>query len=171
MPPARAMPAAARPAPHESTWRKASTGGDTSRPMERRLVSGPSPYEPVVGYSRAVVAGPHVFVAGTAPIPPEGDPPEEAYEQARLCLAIVGGALGRGGAGVVLRDGEQAREDDVEAIAEVTLGDDARARRDLLAAHATGQRHEPLARHRREEADARQLGDRGGDVAGHGPLR
>ncbi len=67
--------------------------------MERRLVSGHSPYEPVVGYSRAVVAGPHVFVAGTAPIPPEGDPPEGAYEQARLCLAIVGEALGRAGAG------------------------------------------------------------------------
>ena len=67
--------------------------------MERRLVSGHSPYEPVVGYSRAVCVGPHVYVAGTAPIPETGDPPEGAYEQARLCLAIVGEALGRAGAG------------------------------------------------------------------------
>jgi enamine deaminase RidA (YjgF/YER057c/UK114 family) len=55
--------------------------------------------EPVVGYSRAVVAGPHVFVSGTAPIPADGsDPPASAYEQARLCLAIVLGALEQAGA-------------------------------------------------------------------------
>jgi enamine deaminase RidA (YjgF/YER057c/UK114 family) len=55
--------------------------------------------EAVVGYSRAVVAGPHVHVSGTAPIPPDGsDPPEGAYEQARLCLEIVLGALERAGA-------------------------------------------------------------------------
>ena len=68
--------------------------GDTSV-VERRLIPGHSPYEPVVGYSRAVVDGGHVYVSGTAPIPREGDPPEGAYEQARLCLEIVGGALGR----------------------------------------------------------------------------
>ena len=67
--------------------------------MERRLIPGHSPYEPVVGFSRAVVAGGEVHVAGTAPIPSEGDTPEGAYEQARLCLEIVGEALGRAGAG------------------------------------------------------------------------
>ena len=67
--------------------------------MERRLISGHSPYEPIVGYSRAVVIGDHVYVAGTAPIPADGSPPPEgAYEQARLCLEIVGGALERAGA-------------------------------------------------------------------------
>jgi enamine deaminase RidA (YjgF/YER057c/UK114 family) len=65
----------------------------------RRLISGHSPYEPLVGFSRAVVAGGEVHVSGTAPIPREGDPPEGAYEQARLCLEIVGGALGEAGAG------------------------------------------------------------------------
>ena len=69
--------------------------------MERRLITGHSPYEAVSGFSRAVVAGGEVHVAGTAPIPAEGDPPESAYEQARLCLEIVGGALERAGAGFV----------------------------------------------------------------------
>jgi enamine deaminase RidA (YjgF/YER057c/UK114 family) len=66
--------------------------------MERRLISGHSPYEPIVGYSRAVVAGNHVYVAGTAPIPADGSaPPEDAYEQARVCLDIIGEALERAG--------------------------------------------------------------------------
>ena len=68
--------------------------------MERRLISGHSPYEPVVGFSRAVVAEGHVYVAGTAPIPPDGSPPpDDAYEQARLCLRIIGGALESAGVG------------------------------------------------------------------------
>ena len=68
--------------------------------MERRLISGHSPYEPVVGFSRAVVVGRNVYVAGSAPIPADGSPPpEDAYEQARLCLQIVGAALEQAGAG------------------------------------------------------------------------
>jgi enamine deaminase RidA (YjgF/YER057c/UK114 family) len=66
---------------------------------ERRLISGHSPYEREVGFSRAVVLGRTVYVAGTAPIPPDGsEPPDNAYEQARLCLEIIGEALGRAGA-------------------------------------------------------------------------
>jgi enamine deaminase RidA (YjgF/YER057c/UK114 family) len=53
--------------------------------------------EPVFGFSRAVVSGRHVHVAGTAPIPKEGDPPAGAYDQMRLCLEIVAEALGRAG--------------------------------------------------------------------------
>jgi enamine deaminase RidA (YjgF/YER057c/UK114 family) len=67
--------------------------------MERRLIQGHSPFETITGFSRAVVAGNRVLVAGTAPIPVDGDPPESAYEQARLCLEIIGGALERAGAG------------------------------------------------------------------------
>ena len=68
--------------------------------MERRLISGHSPYEPVVGFSRAVVAGGHVYVSGTAPIPADGaPPPDDAYEQARLCLQIIGRALESAGVG------------------------------------------------------------------------
>lgn len=69
--------------------------------MERRLISGHSPYEAIVGFSRAVVAGDRVHVAGTAPIPADGSaPPESAYEQARLCLEIVADALTRAGSGL-----------------------------------------------------------------------
>ncbi|MGH3072550.1 MAG: RidA family protein [Gaiellaceae bacterium] len=67
--------------------------------MERRLIQGHSPMEPLFGFSRAVVSGRTVHVSGTAPIPKEGDPPEGAYEQMRLCLEIVGDALERAGAG------------------------------------------------------------------------
>ena len=67
--------------------------------MRRTLISGSSPYEGVAGFSRAVVAGDRVHVAGTAPIPTDGAPaPEGAYEQARLCLEIVGDVLDRAGA-------------------------------------------------------------------------
>jgi enamine deaminase RidA (YjgF/YER057c/UK114 family) len=47
-----------------------------------------------VGYSRAVRAGNLVSVAGTAPVMPDGgDPPPDAYDQARRCLEIVVDAL------------------------------------------------------------------------------
>ena len=53
--------------------------------VERRIVSSGSPYEPVVGYSRAVRVGDRVFVAGSAPIMADGsDPPADAYGQGRI---------------------------------------------------------------------------------------
>ena len=76
-------------------------GRSILRAVDRRLVSGHSPYEGVAGFSRAVVAGDRVHVAGTAPIPPDGSPPPEAaYEQAALCLRIIGEALERAGSGL-----------------------------------------------------------------------
>ena len=69
--------------------------------MDRRLITGHSPYEGVAGFSRAVVAGDRIHVAGTAPIPPDGSaPPEGAYEQARLCLELIHEALARAGSGL-----------------------------------------------------------------------
>jgi enamine deaminase RidA (YjgF/YER057c/UK114 family) len=66
--------------------------------MERRHISGTSPFEKIMGYCRAVVVGNNVYVAGTAPIPPDGSaPPEDAYGQAKLCLEIIGTALERAG--------------------------------------------------------------------------
>jgi enamine deaminase RidA (YjgF/YER057c/UK114 family) len=68
--------------------------------MQRRRIASGSPYEPVIGFSRAVVAGHHVAVAGTAPVMPEGaDPPPDAYGQARRVLQIVLAALAEAGAG------------------------------------------------------------------------
>ena len=53
-----------------------------------------------MGYCRAVVVGKHVYVAGTAPIPPDGSaPPEGSYEQTKLCFEIVRRALEQAGAG------------------------------------------------------------------------
>jgi enamine deaminase RidA (YjgF/YER057c/UK114 family) len=72
--------------------------GETSD-MERQLISSGAAFEKRVGYSRAVRVGNHVWVAGTAPImPDDADPPEGAYEQARVCLAIVERALAEAGA-------------------------------------------------------------------------
>lgn len=67
--------------------------------MGRRLVSSGSPYEPTIGFSRAVRDGRHVFVAGTCAVMPDGaDPPPDAYGQARRCLEIILAALGEAGA-------------------------------------------------------------------------
>ena len=66
---------------------------------QRRRVASGSPFEPVIGYSRAVRVGDRVLVAGTAPIWPDGscDPDPEA--QAARCLAIILAALTEAGAG------------------------------------------------------------------------
>jgi enamine deaminase RidA (YjgF/YER057c/UK114 family) len=67
--------------------------------VDRQLISSGSPYEPIVGYSRAVRTGDRVFVAGSAPIMPDGaDPPADAYDQAKRCLEIVASALEQAGA-------------------------------------------------------------------------
>ena len=67
-------------------------------PVSRQRISGHSPYEPLFGFSRAVVCGDRVLVAGTAPVPPGGDPPPSGpYAQARLCIDLIAEALSRAG--------------------------------------------------------------------------
>jgi enamine deaminase RidA (YjgF/YER057c/UK114 family) len=69
--------------------------------MERMTVGSGSPYEPVIGFSRAVRAGHHVAVAGTAPIMPDGgDPPADARGQAKRCLEIIATALEQVGSSI-----------------------------------------------------------------------
>ena len=52
-----------------------------------------------MGFSRAVVVGDRIFVAGTAPVMPDGaDPPDDSYGQTRRCLDIIGAALAEAGA-------------------------------------------------------------------------
>ena len=68
--------------------------------MERQRIASGSPYEPVMGFSRAVRVGQHVFVAGTAPVMPEGvELPPDAYGQAKRCLEIIVAALHEADAG------------------------------------------------------------------------
>ena len=68
--------------------------------MTRLRIASGSPFEPVIGFSRAVVDGRHVSVSGTAPIMADGgDPPLDAYGQTRRVLEIVLAALAEAGAG------------------------------------------------------------------------
>lgn len=67
--------------------------------MDRQLISSGAVFEDRVGYSRAVRVGRSVWVAGTAPIMPgDADPPDDPYEQARVCLEIIDRALAEAGA-------------------------------------------------------------------------
>jgi enamine deaminase RidA (YjgF/YER057c/UK114 family) len=71
---------------------------DTIR-VDRQLVSSGAAFEDRVGYSRAVRVGGHVWVSGTAPIMPgDADPPDDAYEQAQICIGIIERALVEAGA-------------------------------------------------------------------------
>jgi enamine deaminase RidA (YjgF/YER057c/UK114 family) len=65
----------------------------------RQLISSGSPFEPVVGYSRAVRTGDRVTVSGTAPQSPDGTVDPDPAAQARRCLTIIGEALEAAGSG------------------------------------------------------------------------
>lgn len=64
----------------------------------RRLISSGSPYEPTVGFSRAVRVADRILVAGTAPIWPDGSCPPDAEAQADRCFDIIVRALEDAGA-------------------------------------------------------------------------
>src|SRR4051794_40616965 len=66
--------------------------------MERRRVSSGSPYEPLIGFSRALRAGDRVFVAGTAAVWPDGEVHPDVTAQARRCFEIIAEALSDAGA-------------------------------------------------------------------------
>lgn len=68
--------------------------------MERKLISSGSPFEPKIGFSRAVRVGPHIAVSGTAPIAPGGGVacPGDLYGQTLRCLEIIEKALNDAGA-------------------------------------------------------------------------
>jgi enamine deaminase RidA (YjgF/YER057c/UK114 family) len=64
----------------------------------RQLISSGSPWELVVGYSRAVRVGPRVVVAGTAPQWTDQPVDPDPGVQARRCFEIIGAALEEAGA-------------------------------------------------------------------------
>jgi enamine deaminase RidA (YjgF/YER057c/UK114 family) len=63
--------------------------------MTRTNIPGTSPYEPIIGFSRAVRIGNTVHVSGTGPVAAED---LSAAEQTRAVLRIIEAALNQAGA-------------------------------------------------------------------------
>ncbi len=63
--------------------------------MTRKNISGSSPFEPIIGFSRAVRVGNTVHVSGTGPV---GADEADAAAQTRAVLTIIQGALEQAGA-------------------------------------------------------------------------
>ena len=90
--------------------------------MSRLKVSSGSPYEPIIGFSRAIRIGNRVVVGGTAPIWPDGSCDPDPAIQARRCLEIILRALSDAGAErehVVRTRTYLTRRDDWEAVGRV----------------------------------------------------
>lgn len=69
---------------------------------KRSLIRSAAPWEPLVGYARAVRVGPFISVSGSAPVGPDGELVGEgdAYAQARRCIEVIRDALENAGAGL-----------------------------------------------------------------------
>ncbi len=60
-------------------------------PWDRQTIGSGSPYEPSIGFSRAVRVGPFLAVAGTAPLAEDGATAHrgDLYAQTKRCLEIM----------------------------------------------------------------------------------
>ena len=78
---------------------RAAPGGPQGRAVsDRRRIASGSPWEAVIGFSRAVRVGDRVLVSGTGPVWPDGSCDPSAGAQADRCLEIIATALGEAGA-------------------------------------------------------------------------
>jgi enamine deaminase RidA (YjgF/YER057c/UK114 family) len=66
--------------------------------VERQRIASGSPFEPTIGFSRAVRVGDRVLVSGTGPVVPDGRCPDDAGDQTRRCFEIIAAALSEAGA-------------------------------------------------------------------------
>src|ERR1035438_7531461 len=85
----------------------------------RQNISGGSPYEPIIGFSRAVRVGNSVHLAGTGPV---GADTEDAAGQTRRIFSIAAEALAKAGAtlnDVVRTRMYLTRAEDWEAVGRV----------------------------------------------------
>ena len=59
--------------------------------MEFKRAFTNAPWEKKVGYCRALKAGPHIFITGTAPVAKDGSvfAPGDAYQQTKRCFEII----------------------------------------------------------------------------------
>jgi len=73
---------------------------DTEAGLKRSKISGCSPYEGRIGFSRAIRVGDNVYVSGTAPIGDDGQTAcrGDAFGQALRCIEIIEKALKDAGA-------------------------------------------------------------------------
>jgi len=65
---------------------------------DRQRISSGSPFEPKIGFSRALRSGRRVLVSGTAPVWPDGSCDPDPYVQAKRCFEIIQKALAEAGA-------------------------------------------------------------------------
>jgi enamine deaminase RidA (YjgF/YER057c/UK114 family) len=86
---------------------------------ERKNIPGTSPFEPVIGFSRAVRIGSHVHVSGTGPV---GADEADVAAQTDQALTIIAASLKDGGSSIehVYRTRMYlTRAEDWEAVARV----------------------------------------------------
>jgi enamine deaminase RidA (YjgF/YER057c/UK114 family) len=63
----------------------------------RKNIPGTSPFEPIIGFSRAVRIGNHIHVSGTGPV---GADEADVAEQTDQCLTLIAAALKNAGSSI-----------------------------------------------------------------------